>query len=257
MRNVRAIQVCLLFTALAVVSGEALAQKIKYVLKPADVAGDTCNPHPQFQSFNIKKVAVLDFENSPQDKKEKFYPSQLGSNIQPYDIYVYLGPNEGSIVAGIFEQALVQSYKYTVIERRQIEKIMNELAFSQKGNISGEEASKLGNMLGVDAVIMGKVISAYSNFAVKTKGRGFLGTYLSVATVELRMVNVATGEIIWSCSLTRDSLNYLENILTVTTKDVLADPRIFNKPLHGQTTEERLIYILKQMAKESVDTITN
>lgn len=256
MRTFRAIHLGFLIITLTLAPGKALAQKVTYVLRPAEVTGDACNPHPQFQSFNIKKVAVLDFENSPQDKKEKFYPAQLGINLPPRELYVYLGPNEGSIVAGIFEQALVQAYKYTIIERRQTEKITNELALSQKGNITGEEALKLGKLLGVDAVIMGKVISAYSYFDVKTKGRVLIGTYLSLASVELRMVNVVSGEIIWSCSLTRDSLNYLDNEVTVTNKELIANPRIFDKPLHGQSIEERLIFVLKQMAKESITTIT-
>lgn len=231
--------------------GEALAQTVKMVFQPESKAESQCNPHPEFGKFGVKKIAVLNFENSPQDKKEKFEPSKLGHNIQPMEIYVYLGEEDGAVFASMFEKALARTYKYSMIERRRIDKVMKEIAFSQTGFISNEDALSVGKMLSADAIIVGKVINAYSHLEVKLKGTSFLCTYIAHAAVEFRMIHLETGEIIWNCNIARNTLNYLDNKLSVKNTEVVANPHIFDQPLHGGTPEERLNFVLGRIAEEA------
>lgn len=55
---------------------------------------------------------------------------------------------------------LVQSGRYDVVERGRLDVVMEELALSQTGLISGETAQRFGQMTGADYTVVAKVIAA-------------------------------------------------------------------------------------------------
>lgn len=82
----------------------------------------------------VKKVAVLDFEG---------YEQEYAGQAVAADIIVKL-TNLG---------------RYDVLEREQLKKILAEHALAMSGIVAPDTAIKLGNILGADALIMGKVVS--------------------------------------------------------------------------------------------------
>lgn len=56
--------------------------------------------------------------------------------------------------------ALVQSNKFDVAERIQLDKVLKEMALSSTGLISGETAIEFGHLTGADYTVIGNVISA-------------------------------------------------------------------------------------------------
>lgn len=82
----------------------------------------------------VKKVAVLDFEG---------YEQEYAGQAVAADIIVKL-TNLG---------------RYDVLEREQLKKILTEHALAMSGIVAPDTAIKLGNILGADALIMGKVVS--------------------------------------------------------------------------------------------------
>lgn len=78
-------------------------------------------------------------------------------------------------VAQDFDQqlvtVLVQSGRYDVCERAQLDKVMSELALSQTGIISGDTAIRFGEMTGADYTVIGNVIAAdfgsFNNYLYK------------------------------------------------------------------------------------------
>ena len=82
----------------------------------------------------VKKVAVLDFEGYEQDYA-------------------------GRAVAAEIIVKLTVIGNYDVVEREQLKRILDEHALYMSGIIAPDTAKVMGNILGADALIMGKVIS--------------------------------------------------------------------------------------------------
>jgi curli biogenesis system outer membrane secretion channel CsgG len=106
----------------------------------------------------------------------------------------------------------VQSGVYTVVERKQLEKIMAEQNFGASGRVDDSTAAKIGKILGVDILIVGSINtfgrddSSKTNAgggAVRVPGRlpGFGGMKIgrdkakAVVGVNYRMINSTTAEI--------------------------------------------------------------
>jgi curli biogenesis system outer membrane secretion channel CsgG len=93
-------------------------------------------------------------------------------------------------------EALVKSGAFVVIEREQLAQILKEQGLGMTGAISPQTAAKAGKLLGLQALVTGKV----TDFDTAHKTGGFGGYYSSheakyTARVSLRMVDATTGEI--------------------------------------------------------------
>jgi curli biogenesis system outer membrane secretion channel CsgG len=78
------------------------------------------------------------------------------------------------------ELTLVESGRFTVVDRRQLDVIRREQNFQLSGDVSNDSAVSIGHMMGVNAVIVGNIAAAAAS-----KGR-----------VTIRALDVETGEII-------------------------------------------------------------
>jgi len=87
--------------------------------------------------------------------------------------------NEASTLTDRFRTELVKLNVYTVLERGQMDEILEEQGFNLSGCTSSECAIEAGKMLGVQVMIAGDV-----------------GKVGDVLTIDVRMFHVATGKII-------------------------------------------------------------
>ena len=130
-----------------------------------------------------KRVAVFSFE----DKTDKRY-------------FWWDGRHPGDGMADMLTTHLVKSGKYTVIEREQIESIMQEQNMGLTGRITEQSAAQLGKLLGVEIAIFGAVTEFGQS--QKDLGGSFGGFGVGVKTqkatvaVDVRMVNTNTGVIL-------------------------------------------------------------
>ena len=104
--------------------------------------------------FSSQSVAVLEFE---------------GKNVSGA---------EASALTDRLRNELFQMGHFKIVERGQMDEILNEQAFQQTGCVSSECAVEVGKILSVDYIIMGSVSK--------------VGTIFSVSA---RLVNVLSGEI--------------------------------------------------------------
>ena len=93
-------------------------------------------------------------------------------------------------------EALVKSGAFVVVEREQLAAVLREQGLGMTGAISPETAVKAGKLLGLQALVTGKI----TDFDADTKQSGFGGYYQQRtktfhARVSLRMVDATTGEI--------------------------------------------------------------
>jgi TolB-like protein len=114
---------------------------------------------------NIKKVAVLPFENFTSD-------NYAGEKIRRIVITELL------------------SRDIDVIEPGEVTRLLKELKIRSLGSINVSEIQEIGKTLGVEAVMMGSVEA----FGIS---RGISVTYPEV-TINLTLIETSSGNIIWS-----------------------------------------------------------
>jgi curli biogenesis system outer membrane secretion channel CsgG len=106
----------------------------------------------------------------------------------------------GSGVADMLTTALVKSGKFIVIERQELEKVLDEQKLGESGLVTPESAPKVGKLLGAELFVVGSV----SEFGTKESNIGgsvplfgaALKTKTARAVVDVRLVNTTSGEII-------------------------------------------------------------
>ena len=141
---------------------------------------------PEFSPYDGLKtsVAVLDFENYTDQGGEKF----------------------GSAVSDMIVSLLIRSGRFNVIERQRIQQVFEEQALGQTGAVTEETAPRVGQLLGVQSLIIGNIAEA----SQKTGSQEFTNddddkkdfwAFALKATVghvkfHYRVVNTTTGEIV-------------------------------------------------------------
>ena len=121
------------------------------------------------------RVAVMNFENN--------------------SAWTWWGDNLGRAAADELATQLVQSGKYTVIERAQLDAILQEQNLGATGAITPATAAKVGKLLGVQLLLTGS-ITQFSVQRTSVAMRGIGGSYLNAESkVDARLVNTETGEI--------------------------------------------------------------
>jgi len=127
------------------------------------------------------------------------------------------GHNVGRGVSDMLVTALVESDQFTVIEREELDEILKEQGLGQTGLVTPQSAAQVGQLLGVQRIITGSI----TEFGSKENkvGGGIGGFNLGVSTttarvtVDIRIVNVNTGEIVLAKSAEgEDSSTGLDNV---------------------------------------------
>jgi curli biogenesis system outer membrane secretion channel CsgG len=122
----------------------------------------------------------------------------------------------GKGISAMLIEKLVKDGQYSVIERAALDKLLAEQNFSNSDRANPTSAAKIGQLLGVDTIIIGSITQfgrddKHTNiggggFGSKY-GLGGIGTKNSkaIVAVSARMVNVNTGEIISAVTGTGES----------------------------------------------------
>ena len=122
------------------------------------------------------RVAVVAFENS--------------------STWSYWGDNLGRAAADVFVTALMETGKFSMIERDKVDIVLAEQDFGATGRITPQTAAQIGKMLGVDLLLTGSV----THFSISRTGGGIRGVSVGVTTgkvvLQSRLVNTTTGEIV-------------------------------------------------------------
>ena len=146
-----------------------------------------------------KRVAVLDFDYST----VKTSVAQIFGSDQ----------DVGKGITDILIDRLVNDGTYSVIERKQIDKIIAEQNFSNSNRADSATAAKLARILGVDAMIIGSITQFGNDNSTMKAGGGALGAVtgrfglggaqksktVAVVQVTARFIDTSTAEILASC----------------------------------------------------------
>jgi hypothetical protein len=112
-------------------------------------------------------------------------------------------PGWGATLAEMLTTALINSGSYRIIERQQLEKILEEQALGQSGALDSETAVVVGKIMSLDAVVVGS-LSALTN----------------VLEADARILNVETGEAIAATHARAASADDLRQIAESLAKEI-------------------------------------
>ncbi len=158
------------------------------------VASAASAPAAQAPTGRKKRVAVFDFD----------YATVKTSTAALFGTDIDVGKGIGDLLV----KNLVKDGTYSVIERKQLDKILAEQNFSTSDRANPASAAKIGKILGLDAIIVGSI----TQFGNETKnkniggggggfggfGIGGIGRKESKANVQIdaRLVDIDTAEIL-------------------------------------------------------------
>jgi curli biogenesis system outer membrane secretion channel CsgG len=168
------------------------AQSSAPAAQPAASAPGAANP--QAPTGRKKRVAVFDFDYATVKTNTA---ALFGTDI-----------DVGKGIADLLVKNLVTDGTYSVIERKQLDKILAEQNFSTSDRADPASAARIGKILGLDAIIVGS-ITQFGNETKNTKiggggggfggfGVGGIGHKDSKANVQVdaRLVDIDTAEIL-------------------------------------------------------------
>jgi curli biogenesis system outer membrane secretion channel CsgG len=158
--------------------GLALALSLAALAAPALNAQDA--PAPASAPAAKRRVAVLDFDYAT---VHSYVAGLMGSDV-----------DVGKSVAALLLPALSQNGTYTVVERAQLDRVLNEQNFQQDARSDVSSAAKLGRLLGVDAIIIGSI----TTFQREDKNiqLGLRKETKATVAIDARIVQIGTGEIL-------------------------------------------------------------
>lgn len=108
----------------------------------------------------------------------------------------------GSELSDMLTNELASSKKFRLVERREIDKVVNELRFGESGLVDPSTKSKLGKIKGAQYLVAATVTSFEENTSKKGGGINFMGIGLGGSSakayiaVDLKVVEVETSEVI-------------------------------------------------------------
>jgi len=180
-------------------SGATASEKYSYLfllLLFLTILNFGCAAIPELTSYRTDKI-VRGPEFSPY--------SGLKKRIAVFDFEILAekaGDKLGSAVADMLVTQLVRSGRFIVVERSRIEQILQEQAIGQSGVISEETAPQVGQLLGAESLIIGKIIEANQETGAhkfddkKNKWGLALKATLAQTRIHYKMINSSTGEIL-------------------------------------------------------------
>ncbi len=203
----RILLIVFLFIAMITMNNCGTSTKVK-VLKPAELDVGA-----------VRKIAVMDFDfrgswdfglgNKVSGGLRGIGQALLRKALKQQDKLDPVSAYPGSDVSDMFVAKLVNNKFYTVIEREEISKILEEQALSLSGVIDETAAAEIGKLLGAEGLVMGS-----GTYSVTDKGewetykekkvekkRFRISRNVDVKLI-LKIVNVTTGSIVASTTNT-------------------------------------------------------
>ena len=183
-----------------------------------------------------KRVAVFNFE----DKTDHRY-------------YWWNKKSVGEGISDMLVTALVKSGNYRVMERQELEKILNEQKLGASGIVTQQSAVEMGKVLGVELAVMGSVSEfGYKKSTTGGKIKGFrvgLQKQSAVVGVDCRLVNTTTGEILASESMRKEKS--ARGIKVDTDKIDFKNKKDFDQSLVGKAARDAINEVVKMIDKNS------
>lgn len=159
---------------------------------------------PKKDIGDVKKIAVLDFDNISSEEY-KSAGIDIGSKLADYISISLLKEFRGKSKNCFIEGARTDIY--SIVEREELQRVLEEKEF-KLGSLSDTQIISIGQVLGVDAIILGNVSYSSTDERDHNSYRNDQGKLINTYTLKrttsaearMKILLVSTGEIIGQTS---------------------------------------------------------
>ena len=145
-----------------------------------------------FALFGLSLAVGNQGQIQAQDAKPRIAVLGFANN----STFTYWGDNLGGAAADELTTQLVKSGAFSVVERSQVNAILEEQHFGLSGAVDASTAAEIGKILGVQVMLMGSI----TQFSIDRKSGGvgaFRMTYTEAESrMDVRVVSTTTAEIL-------------------------------------------------------------
>lgn len=147
----------------------------------------------------VKRVAILDFG---EENNNYYYDRYDGRGKRTTDAILQLFMNEkrgiAAVASGLFKTSEGETFQkgastaiFSFVERSEIQRILNEQKLSMSGLIDDSQATQVGKILGIDAIISGT-----TNWNENIEYGSTSRKKTIKAMISYKVISVTTGEIL-------------------------------------------------------------
>lgn len=145
----------------------------------------------------ITLAVILSTNSSAQQKKRVAVINFEYGTVRTDVVQIFGGDQDvGKGLADLLVGKLVKDGTYTVIERKELDKVVTEQNFSNSDRADAATAAKIGRVLGVDAIIVGSITQFGRDDRSTTLGGAALGGITSrfgIGGIQKRAAKAAVG----------------------------------------------------------------
>ena len=195
---------------------------------------------------------ALQAQKGPQLKKRLAVLTFEDKTSQPYS-FGFMGKDAGDAFSEMLTTALVKTGNYIVIERNELQQLLDEQSLGASGITTQESAAQLGNVLGAELVIIGAVSefgNAKSTTGGSTRRLGIgIDNSKAVVAVDVRIVDPSTSEILAAEDIRKSKS---KKGLSVRVKDVQVGSRSeFDESIVGKAAREAVDGVVELLVKNA------
>jgi fibronectin type 3 domain-containing protein len=149
-------------------------------------------PKPEGADFMSDESVYEDGDESRSQADVFVSPRARDKVYRKVAVMPFRAPVElvGASVADMVATEILKTYKYELIERSQMEQVLNEQSLGMKGVTDSTIAMQVGRILGVSGVIIGTV----PEYGMRAVG----SLELPAVGINIRMIDAETGSVIWT-----------------------------------------------------------
>ena len=154
---------------------------------------------------------------------------RAGSNVNQSEI-------EG--LSGMLSTALDNTGRFILVERNQIDKVIKEQGF-QKSSLTNAQVAKVGNVLGVNKILIGDVTKVFGEY-----------------NVDIRIIDASSGQVLAPVGKTlkgQEYRIYIQQLVDDLTQKLVNSGTFVRKPQNSYTSMTELLsaatYILRNFQK--------
>ena len=246
-QKAKEVAIPVVLAALLLLTGCLTITPYGLVLRPREMQSANCELSPRYADYAVSNVAILPFEPSPKTESGMYTPMYATRAHTPIPKYVHL-QNDGETASRLNEKELLGTARYRVVDRRKLDEVVKELELQLSDLVRTEDVKRIGNLTGADAVLTGTVNQALAALQWQSYGDLVYSAYIGYVHLELRLTHVETGDVIWICNIQRNSLNYIDEPITIA-----QSPDVDRLQQFGGPSENGVIlYVLRKAAEEAI-----
>lgn len=154
-----------------------------------------CSPRKSVNTRN--EPEYMDARSSPKSTVEKYRGPKRRIAVVDFDNKTPYGQRElGSSATDIIVTEMQKTGQFILVEREKVQRIIDEQRFQASDMVEPATVAKVGRLLGVSAIVTGAV----TQFGQREEGVDTIvyqrRSQIAECTVDIRIVDVATGEIL-------------------------------------------------------------